>query len=79
MDDREQKRGGGGCVTVGCLGICLLPVLYVLGIGPAAWLATNVQVTEPFLEVLYHPLLFLHDYSESVGFVLEWYMHLWVE
>ena len=33
MSEREERRGGSGCAMAG-IALILLPVLYVLGIGP---------------------------------------------
>lgn len=38
MNERDEKRSGAGCVVGIVLVVLFLPVLYVFGVGPAAWL-----------------------------------------
>ena len=76
MSEREKKAGGAGCFLVGAV-LTMLPVLYVLGIGPAAWTAVNYPATEKALEAVYSPLLILSDNCRPVSATLNWYMDLW--
>ena len=55
----------------------MLPVLYDLGIGPAAWLATNYSATDPYLMAFYTPLIVLAESSQFVDEILSWYVDLW--
>jgi len=76
MEEREQKSGGGvGCFVAAIVGL-LLPVLYVLGIGPASWCTQTYPRTNDFLETMYTPIIFLADKFEPVSDVLEWYFGL---
>ena len=61
MKDRDEKRGGGGCLLGLVLALPLLPVLYVLGLGPAVWIAGHFRATRNFFAVFYHPLQVVHD------------------
>lgn len=72
----RSKRGAAPVVVVG---LFLLPVLYVLSIGPAIWLAeagylqgTVIEV----LEVVYAPLVWLAN-DTPLGGPIEWYVDLW--
>jgi hypothetical protein len=75
MEVREEKDWGAGCVIVG-IGLALLPVLYVLSVGPAWWLANKVPATNDSLRAFYSPLGFFHEY-QTLGRILDWYMSLW--
>jgi hypothetical protein len=58
------------------LGLCALPMFYVLSLGPAVWLADRGYLpTEP-LQVVYAPLIWLHEHTPLSG-PLDWYVELW--
>lgn len=76
MSEREKKSGGAGCFVCGGV-LLMLPVLYLLSIGPAAWTAVNYPATEKTLEAAYLPLLTLKDNFQPADVVLSWYMELW--
>jgi len=75
MEEREQKSGGVGCFIVALM---LLPVLYVLSVGPAAWLADQNPALKDFLEAVYKPLEFVALKWNSAGRFFSWYIELWV-
>lgn len=76
MEEHEPKRGGAGC-AIGCLVLAILvPVLYVLGYAPAALTATHYPATEPWLEIIYAPMLRLRENSPIVQAALDWYVGL---
>ena len=56
MSERDEKRGGLGCAITGIV-LILLPVLYVLSIGPAAWLDDRSPGGIYVLRAAYAPLL----------------------
>ena len=58
--------------------LILLPVLYVLGSGPAAWLESHVPLPFSLLRTVYAPLGFVAELSEPIGNALDWYMLLWL-
>jgi hypothetical protein len=78
MEEREHKSRGAGCTIVG-VALILLLVLYVLGIGPAAWLCHEYPATEDFLSWVYYPLGKLCFYCDSVDRAINFYMGLWHE
>ena len=79
MRERDEKRGGSGCVVVGLvLTVLFLPVLYVLSIGPAHWIAFHNPSTQPFLQWVYSPLVKLMLAEPTAGKCLDWYLNLWV-
>lgn len=79
MDEREKKRGGSGC-AIGCLLMLLfVPVLYVLGVGPAAWFDSQLPPPSgsPVLRTIYAPLEYLAQNCEPVGSAIQWYVSFW--
>ena len=76
MEEREQKGSGVGCVVFGAL-LVMLPVLYVLGFGPAVLLAKHNPSTEPWLITIYIPLIALSEICTPVDWALTWYTELW--
>ena len=67
MSERDEKRGGSGCAIGLVALLLLLPMPYVVGIGPAIWCAIHVPQTNDFLETMYTPLVSLRDLSRLVG------------
>ena len=76
MSEREQKRSGAGCFICGVV-LILLPVLYVLGIGPAAWMSEAYPATEQRWGLAYAPVLIICEHIQPVGDIVDWYMELW--
>ena len=76
MEDREQDGRGAGCFIIGVV-LILLPVLYVLGIGPANWLVGHYPATRGPLSVIYTPVGIVAENCEPIANALEWYMDLW--
>jgi hypothetical protein len=76
MEEREQKGGGAGCIVMGVIAF-LVPILYVVGLGPAYWLANKVPATNDFLRNCYEPLGWVGERFEPLDRFLHWYMHLW--
>ena len=55
-------------------------VLYVLGIGPVAWLALHTGVEAeiaPVAMVIYAPVVWLYNHT-FLQEPLDWYIHLWI-
>jgi hypothetical protein len=76
MNDRKDNRSGAGCVLA--LGLLLiLPVLYVLGLGPATWLGEHYEGTRDSIVVFYMPLSFLVESCEPIEIALDWYVDFW--
>ena len=79
MAEREQKPGVAGC-ALGCtLVLLLLPVLYVLSIGPAAWFDSQLPPPgSPLLHTLFAPLDYAGETCEPIGVWLECYVSIWL-
>ena len=75
--EREEKRGGAGCAIVGVLMLLLGLPLYVLSIGPAAWIASRNPAMINAVEIFYFPLSLLARWFSPIRDFLEWYMELW--
>jgi len=73
--DRPQVGRGGGASAVIAV-VIVVPVLYVLSIGPAAGLARRFGVAKGPLTTLYAPVIWLHDHT-PLKRPLEWYVDLW--
>ena len=76
MSEHDEKRGGAGCVIGLVLVSLFLPVLYVLSIGPAAWLVKRTDAQ--WICAIYYPLGLLGEYCQPLNDALEWYMKLWM-
>ena len=58
-DEADRKRGSGWIIAA----VLALPVLYVLSIGPAIWIADHIS-SKPYIrcfQVVYWPLRFLDE------------------
>jgi len=59
--------------------ILIVPVLYVLSIGPAAWLMVNGYINDGTLHALYDPLILIDGkLRPPLGEWIEWYLGFWV-
>jgi hypothetical protein len=77
MDDPEKKSGGSGAVILSGLMLLFLPMVYVLGIGPAAVVARSNPSAAQFLEVVYLPLGWIAKHCGPIDSAMNWYMELW--
>jgi|GEM_PF-1442834 hypothetical protein len=82
----DEERGGvrRWLVRIGSI-VAMLPVLYVLSIGPVAGWAQRRQQNDAGSSVenlqaiksFYTPLIIIHDNCPPIGDALEWYVDLW--
>jgi len=66
-------------IVAGVIGLVLLA--YLLSVGPFYWLMVHHMPPEPLLRallVIYAPVDWLADNSESFESALAWYLELWV-
>jgi hypothetical protein len=76
--ERAAPRGGSGAIVVALLLVLLmLPILYVLSVGPAIWLMNATGTGEHFAEAFYFPLIWLHQQGGWLGQALDWYVEQW--
>jgi hypothetical protein len=71
----KQGRSAAGVVML--VVVVLLPVLYVLSIGPAEWLAAHGYCSEDAIGYAYGPVVLLYNISETAELVIDWYVELW--
>ena len=76
MDSKRENRSG--CLASTIIGLMLLPVLYVLSIGPVAWLVGNDLMSKWWLDVPYSPLEVIADSWPPFARFLIWYAELWL-
>lgn len=82
--ERESRsastRGAGPAAVVALVLFLLLPVFYVLSIGPVVWLFSTGRMearTAAALQKFYYPLEFFHDQAPTLAAPVEWYAELW--
>lgn len=73
---RRQLHSGYGVPIVAAL--FLLPVLYVLSIGPAYWLLCRGQLSGETLHFVYRPVERAGEDHRPISHFLVWYIELWV-
>ena len=74
--ESSSRSGAGLALAVVALFI-LLPVLYVLSVGPAVYLARRDYVSREAVHAFYWPLAWLYDSWELIQPLLEWYLNWW--
>jgi hypothetical protein len=83
MDDkpaRRERASGVALATVLVVVLFLLPFLYVLSIGPAAWLVHTGRLNDDegsFAVRFYTPLIWAADTCQPVDYSIQWYVSFW--
>ena len=72
MDEAPNSSSSNRLVLI----IVLLPVLYLLSVGPAIRYQRSLLWAQPFLEKFYSPLLWLHE-NTLLRAPLDAYARLW--
>ena len=71
-------HGSAAAVVVVMLMITvMLPVLYVLSLGPVIMMVERGGMAPDFWARFYWPLEWLHEHVEFVRPLLDWYIKLW--
>lgn len=74
----EPKRDGRGALVAAIgLSLIVVPLLYVLSVGPAARAAVAGILPESIFEVLYAPLEWLRAVWPAFHDATDWYAQLW--
>jgi hypothetical protein len=73
-ENRKSLHRLAGAILAAML---LLPVLYVLSIGPAAWLCVKGYIDSDSSMAIYWPVLWLAGQSQAPKVALGWYISLW--
>jgi hypothetical protein len=79
MDAMDDKPKGNG-MAWGVVGAALLifPLLYVLSIGPAAWLSSRGYLSDAATEAIYYPIILAIERFEWCGDSVNWYIEFWL-
>ena len=81
MNDKATKRGGGAVVVMALVAVLvLLPLLYVLSVGPVARLADNGLIDQKWqtvFGVIYWPLDWTAENVPVVGPAIIGYVEWW--
>ena len=78
-DNRDESASSNATTIPWGLVMVALPVLYVLGIGPASALHERIEIVQQPLEMLYYPLSLLlqTEWGASLEPYLSAYMEWW--
>jgi hypothetical protein len=74
MDEEQNQRSGN--MMTGMV-FALLPILYVLSLGPAVWGVEKMGWDPDLWETIYQPLIWLHE-NTFLEEPLDWYVELFV-
>jgi hypothetical protein len=74
--NQAENPGKNSAALIVIVGVLLLPVLYVLSLGPAVMIVDRTGMGEDFAKIFYYPLIWLHENTPLAG-PLEWYVSLW--
>lgn len=81
MNEKATKRGGGVVLAVVLVAVlAILPMLYVLSIGPVCWMVNNDLIDQswmPAIENAYGPLDWTAHKIPGGHDALSMYMSLW--
>lgn len=69
----ERAPGGQGAIIV-LLGFLMLPLFYVLSVGPVA---AAFPDSPEWIKVIYFPIVWLAHAWEPAGELFRWYLSLW--
>ncbi len=73
--DKDKKTSSAAFwITV----IVLLPIMYVLSIGPAWWLLSRYPAIEQSITAFYYPLLLLMESNDWLEPIMARYLSWWV-
>jgi uncharacterized membrane protein len=81
MDDKPTKQGGGAAVVLVLVAILvLLPMLYVLSVGPIIWMVHSGFISDSSVSVLgefYRPLEWVTNKVPVIGPAIDTYANWW--
>jgi hypothetical protein len=78
MEEKREKRGGAGAITLVGAILVLLPILYFLSAGPIIWLAWKDCLPLRPVMFFYSPLHDLGQHCEPFGRLIFGYESLFV-
>jgi hypothetical protein len=77
MGDDDQKRQRSSLAVLLTVAVSLLPVVYVLAIGPIIALVDQNYISDDAYLFVYWPLIALYENCPPVQAPLDWYVDLW--
>jgi hypothetical protein len=82
MSDKDHRPRGALAPRLAIMAVVLLPIAYVLSIGPASHLMGRLNPTDhhetmEFIVWFYRPLTFLCEHFDALQRVMDWYQSLW--
>ena len=76
--EKHRRGPSGGAAVLLMVALLLLPLLYVLSIGPMALMFPNGD--EPaWVTTVYRPLTWLVEQSEFTMSLFYWYISFWID
>jgi hypothetical protein len=69
----DESRRSATPVVVAVLVTILLPVVYLLSIGPAVWLIQHEYLARETARAIYYPLVFAAEHNSWFNAALQWY------
>ena len=72
---RSDRRSAWPAVVAGGV---LVPVLYVLSVGPTAWFVGQNQISMGTYRALYAPVEWCEDESPAIESAIKWYREVFV-
>jgi hypothetical protein len=72
----ENKNESHRAISMVMVVAIAVPLLYVLGTGPAEAVCKKFPKTQPALRAFYFPLIWLHDHT-ALQKPLDFYIRLW--
>jgi len=73
----KRDKGSPVLVVIGLVVVLLLlPMIYVLSVGPAVRMVHTGSLSEHAAETIYYPLIVIHEALPPVGVVLDRYIEL---
>jgi hypothetical protein len=77
MKDERKKSSSHAAFAIIVIVLVLLPVFYVLSVGPATRLCADGYFPQSMLFWVYHPIVVAEHKSKWVTYAVESYIELW--
>ena len=72
-----QRPNRSKSVAIILVVVFLLPVIYMLSVGPATWLYHHGHLGGDRVHAIYGPLILIRDWSPTCDAAMEWYLGWW--
>jgi hypothetical protein len=77
MNDSKKRKGSHALLMACVTGIVLLPIAYVLSVGPAYWLGDHGLMSHAVFNALYEPLSYAYHHYPWTNPFLDWWESVW--